>query len=130
MIAIIDEAIRDILVNDATVSAITTRCYPVGIPQNPTWPLMVYGKITGVREHSLQGPTGMATPRYQIEAWAETYSGAKSLAKAMREALDGYRGTVGTVRIGSFLIQSERDIYEDAVGCYRVIQDYYIIHNE
>lgn len=126
----IEQAIRYILVNDATVKAITTRCYPVTIPQDPTYPLIIYAKISGMRDHVLQGPSGLANPRFQIEAWATTYSAAKDLAAAMRGALNNYRGTVGTVRIGSCLIQSERDIYEPEAACHRVVMDYTIWHSE
>lgn len=126
----IEEAIHDILVADSSVKAITTRCYPSTLPQNPTYPLILYAKVTGERINDLSGPSGMAHPRFQIEAWAETYAAAKSLANAIRVCLNGYRGTSGTVRIGSFLIQSERDIYEPEAACHRVVMDYTIWHNE
>ena len=128
--ATIEEAIHDILVADSSVKAITTRCYPSTLPQNPTYPLILYAKVTGERINDLSGPSGMAHPRFQIEAWAETYAAAKSLANAIRVCLNGYRGTSGTVRIGSFLIQSERDIYEPEAACHRVVMDYAIWHNE
>jgi hypothetical protein len=126
----IEKAIRSILIADTTVKAITTRCYPATLPQDPTYPLIVYYKVTGMRDHHLQGPSGLAHPRFQVEAWATTYDAAKALANAIREALDGYSGTQGTVRIGSILIESERDTYEDAVSCHRVIMDFYVWHSE
>jgi len=126
----IEEAIREILVANSTVKAITTRIYPSTLPQNPIYPLILYIRISGYRDYTLMGPSGMAHPRFQIEAWAETYAAAKSLANAIRVCLNGYRGTSGTVRIGSFLIQSERDIYEPEAACHRVVMDYAIWHNE
>lgn len=128
--ATIEEAIHDILVTDSSVKAITTRCYPSTLPQNPTYPLILYAKVTGERINDLSGPSGMAHPRFQIEAWAETYAAAKTLANAIRVCLNGYRGIVGTVWIGSCLIQSERDIYEPEAACHRVVMDYAIWHNE
>ena len=126
----IESEIRYILVNDTEVKKITTRCYPVTIPQSPTYPLILYTKITGMRDHHLRGPSGHAHPHFQIEAWAETYTGAKFLASAIRVALDGYSGTVLGVVIGSILIDSERDIYESEIKIYRVISDWYIWHKE
>ena len=126
----IESAIRSILITDDTVKAITTRCYPVTIPQSPTYPLILYTKITGMRDHTLRGASGHAHPRFQIEAWAETYTEAKTLADAIRNALDDYSGTVlGTV-IGSCLIDSEQDVYESEIEVYRVLQDYFIWHEE
>ena len=128
--ATIEEAIHDILVANNTVKAITTRCYPSTLPQNPTYPLILYIKVTGMRVNDLGGPSGMAHPRFQIEAWAKTYSAAKALANAIRGCLNGYRGTSGTVRIGSFLIESERDFYESEVQCHRIIMDFMVLHDE
>ena len=126
----IETAIRYILINDSTVKDITTRCYPVTIPQSPQYPLILYTKITGMRDHHLQGPSGHAHPRFQVEAWAKTYTEAKTLADAIREALDGYSGTASSTKIGSCLIESEQDIYESEVEAFRVIMDFFVWHEE
>lgn len=126
----IESALKYILVNDVSVAAITTRCYPVKIPQSPTYPLILYTKISGMRDHVLTGPSGHAHPRYQVEAWAETYAGAKTLADAIRDALDGYSGTAQGTTIHSCLIESERDVYESEIEVYRIIQDYFAWHEE
>lgn len=126
----IETAIRYILVNDTTVKAITTRCYPVNIPQTPTYPLILYTQISGHRDHTLRGASGHAHPRFQIEAWAETYTGAKTLADAIRIALDDYIGTASGTKIWSCLIDSERDIYEPEIEVYRKVQDYLIWYEE
>lgn len=128
--ATIEEAIREILATNSTVKAITTRVYPSTLPQAPVYPLILYIRISGRRENTLGGPSGMANPRFQIEAWAATYSAAKALANAIRGALNGHQGTVGQVEIGSLLIQSERDVYEPEVACHRIIMDYSIWHKE
>ena len=126
----IESALHYILVNDTTVKAITTRCYPVTIPQSPTYPLILYTKISGDRDHALRGASGHAHPRFQIEAWAETYTGAKTLADAIRNALDDYSGTAAGTVIHSCLIESERDTYESEIEIYRIMQDYMIWHEE
>ena len=69
--SVIEQALRAILVGDVGVANITTRVYPNFIPQAPTWPLVVYQKASGLRDHDISGPTGKAHPRFQIEAWAE-----------------------------------------------------------
>lgn len=122
----IESSIRSILIADATVKTITTRCYPVTIPQSPTYPLILYTRISGVRDHHFHGPSGIVRTRMQIEAWAETYSGAKTLAAAIRGALDGYTGT----SIGSCLLDNERDIYEPELNVYRVVYDFQILDEE
>jgi len=125
----IEEAIVTTLKADSEVKGITTRVYPNSMPQSPTYPLIVYQKVSGYRPHHLGGVSGVARPRFQIEAWAATYTAAKSLAKAIREALDGTRYTSGTVTFYS-LIQGEFDNYEPNTETHRIIQDYTIRHNE
>lgn len=127
---VIEKAIKAILEADGTVSAITVRIYPNFIPQSPTFPLIVYQRISGFRDQTLSGPSGKAHPRFQIEAWASTYTATKSLANAIREALDGETFVSGTVTIGSCLIQSERDAYEPDVKCHRTIMDFNLWHTE
>lgn len=127
----IEEAIRAIIIANSTVAAITPRCFYLGtIPQKPEYPFTASGKATGGRDHHLRGASGVAYPRFQIEAWAETYTAAKALANAVRKALDGYSGTVGTVDVRSILILSERDFYEEAVKAHRIIMDFSVRHIE
>jgi len=127
---VIEKALKAILAADSGVSAITTRIYPNMIPQDPTFPLIAYQKISGPRDHHLQGPSGKAHPRFQIEAWAKTYTAAKDLANAIRTALDGETFTSGTVTIGSCLIQNEQDGYEPSVKCHRIMMDFNLWHTE
>jgi hypothetical protein len=127
---VIEQALRAVLVADVGVSAITTRVYPNYIPQAPTWPLVVYQKVSGERDHDITGPTGKAHPRFQLECWAETYDEAKSLANAVREALDGNTFTEGAVTIGSVVIQTEFDAYEPDVKCHRIVMDFNVWHTE
>ena len=126
----IEAAIRSILIADDTVKALTTRVYPVALPQSPQYPLILYTKITGMRDHHLQGPSGHAHPRFQVEAWSKTYTEAKTLADAIREALDGYSGTAVGTKIGSCLIESERDDYQNEIEAFRVIMDFFVWHEE
>ena len=129
-VEVIEQALRAILVADAGVSAITTRVYPNFIPQSPTWPLIVYQKVSGLRDQALSGPTGKAHPRFQMESWDKTYDEAKSLANAVRVALDGGTFTKGAVTIGGVVLQSEWDAYEPDVKCHRIMMDFNFWHTE
>ena len=126
---IIESALRAIIIADNGVKAVTTRCYYNYIPQSPTYPLIVIQRVTGSRVHHLSGPSGAVRPRFQIEAWAETYSAAKGLANLIRKALDGKEYTQDGV-IFSCLSQAEIDGYEDAVNAHRIIQDYSVRYTE
>ncbi len=124
----IEEAIKYILINDNGVKAITTRCFPVTLPQNPEFPLILYMRITGIPDNLLKGVSGLTYSRFQIEAWAETYAEAKDLSKAIRDTLNAKTFTVDSVLIGSIVAQNEHDVYEDVVACHRIIQDFTLWH--
>jgi len=126
---IIESALRASIIADDGVKAVTTRCYYNYIPQKPTYPLIVLQRVTGSRVHHLSGPSGAARPRFQIEAWAETYSAAKALANLIRVALDGKEYTSGGVTF-SCLSMAEIDGYEYAVKTHRIIQDYSVRYTE
>ena len=126
---IIESALRAIIIADNGVKAVTTRCYYNYIPQSPTYPLIVIQRVTGSRVHHLSGPSGAVRPRFQIEAWAETYAAAKALANLIRKALDGKEYTKDGVMF-SCLSQAEIDGYEEAVNAHRIIQDYSVRYTE
>ena len=129
-IATVEEAIRYTLINNSGVKAITTRVYPSTLPQNPTYPLVLYFRVTGSSDVALGGATGLQHPRFQIEAWADTYAAAKTLAKAIRAALNCQKFTVDSIRVGSIVIQSERDYYEPDAAMHRIIMDFMVWSTE
>ena len=128
----IEYTLKTFILADGTISGlISVRLYPSKMPQNPKFPLMVYTKISGFREHDMDGST-IATPRMQYDSWASTYAGAKALADALRERLDSYTGLVGspaeTVHFAYLL--NERDFYDDDLLVFRVSMDFEIFHDE
>jgi hypothetical protein len=66
----------------------------------------------------------------QVTSWAATPAGAVDLAAAVRQRLDGYAGTWGTLTIGSCLCVGERDLDDPDAGRSGVAQDYMIQFTE
>ena len=106
--------------------------FPINLPQNVRYPALSYMQVSNVRERDLCGPAGYAHPRISINAWAETYIGARELADAVRQALEGFRGhfVPEETRIGSVRLDNEIDGDEPDVAVYRVLQDYIVSHAE
>jgi len=126
-----EAAIYAILVADGTVSGlVSTRIYPVKLPQSPDMPAITYSRVSGPRIQTIAGPSGLAYPRVQVDSWASTYTGIKTLADAVRQALDGYSGTIASIRIGGIMMDGELDLYEPGVEEYRVTQDYIVWYDE
>lgn len=135
----IEEGLAAFLVANAGVNAlISGRVYPNKLPQDVTLPAITYQRIDSPRihAHDSSGATGTARPRMQIDCWAggsEPYKSAKAISDAVRAALDGYRGTFGTVNpvtVQSALIQNERWNDQADAGVGRMTCDYIIWHLE
>ena len=115
---------------DGTVSGeVGTRIYPVKLPQDPTYPAITYNRVSGVRLHDLDGTAGRATPRLSINSWAATYAGCQTLAAAVRASLDGFNGTLTTIKC-VISLENEIDLFEQDVSIYRILQDYFVSHIE
>jgi hypothetical protein len=130
----IESALRTRALSVAAVSAlIGTRMYPGKLPQDPTYPAVTYTRISGPRLYSHQGATGLAEGRFQFDCWAASYSAAKSTAAAVRESLEGFRGTVGSDVIASIFAVHEADSYEPQEGDegdWRVSLDFWVRYEE
>lgn len=110
------------------------RIYPLRLPQRGKLPAITYQRIDGEREHAMEGTSGLARIRVQLDCWAtdqagrDGYTTVKQLAAAVRGALDGWRGAQGSESIkGAFLI-GDRDLHES--GFFRVSMDFGIWYDE
>src|SRR5579871_3661640 len=108
MTTTIEAGLRGLLTGDPTVSGLVAdRVFPAPAPQGTVYPFVTWQRITGVRDQTLSGPSGMALPTFQIDAWCDSreqlqggsaYMTARAIADAIRLALDGYDGPVGDYR--------------------------------
>lgn len=109
-----EEGLYSLLTGDAGVSAlVSTRVYPLAVPQQVDLPAVAYQRISGPRLLAHDGPTGLAEARVQVTCHAATYIAAKGLADAVRAAVDGYAGTTGGVEFERIGIESEVDGYAE-----------------
>ncbi len=114
----IDAALYSKVTGDGDVGAlISTRMYPLVIPQDVDLEALAYQMISNAREMAHDGPTGFAWARYQITAQANTFTEVVDLINKVRIALDGqvglWGGAGGVTVEGSFVMDT-RDGYEFA----------------
>lgn len=114
----IERGIYSLLTGDAGVAALLgTRVYPEVLPQNPSYPAITYQVVSGGSEYEMEGPANQASPRVQIDCYAESAEGAIALKGAVMAALSGYRGSVGSppVAIQGAFRRSEGSGFEDGL---------------
>ena len=76
---------------------VSTRIYPLILPQNPTLPAVAYQQISGPRVHAMGNDPGITYPRYQFSCWGSTPASAAAVAQQIRLAFENYSGTMGGV---------------------------------
>lgn len=119
----LEPKIVTLLEGNAVVSAlVSTRIYPMILPQDPTLPAITYQRVSGGQISSTDGFSNYENPRIQIDSMATTYAGAKAVAAAVFAAME-LSTTFKAVLIG------DTDIYEDEPEFYRVSMDFSVWHS-
>ena len=127
----IEESIYYKLVNDTGVKALVVkRVYPIRLPQNVTLPCITYQRISTPRLHTHDKAGGTAYPRFQITIWDDNPKDVKTLSDAVRTCLDGWSGTVESVKVQSSLSDDENSDYDPESQIYWTNLDFIIWHEE
>ena len=89
-----EEALRTLLLGTSAVTAICSTNIHFGErEQGTSFPHIVMNTIDDAEGHYLkEDPDGLSQGRVQIDCYAMTYGRAKVLARAVRAAVDGYKG--------------------------------------
>jgi hypothetical protein len=135
-VADIRPALRTFLLADSGIAAaIVGRIYPGKLPQGEGRASIVYTLISDPGDYTMQGASGLAHPRFQIDAWAPTLDAATSLAILIKGRIDGYQGPMGTgadlVMVqGIFRDAGGREEFDDVAKLWRNGRDYFIWFGE
>lgn len=117
----IEDKMVDLLLADAGVAAIAgDRVFPVVVRQTTAFPSVIYRRLPGgERTYSLAGRGGMTTVTVALYGWATSYTTARSLADAIRDALDAYTSNGSTdIQLASVTDGADEWIEElGAFGC-------------
>lgn len=104
-------------------SSVSTRIYPLVVPQQSVFPAITYIRVSGGQQNDLFGYSGIENPRIQIDCWAETYKEIKTIAENVHTVMNA----VTTFRA---ILISDMDFYESDVELYRESMDFKIWNRE
>jgi len=132
MVADLRPELRLFLLDDASVfSAVGgARIFPVVLAEGEKRPSLVYNTITETTDHHTQGPSGLVMVRMQLDAYAQLPDDADTLARAVKDHLDGYRGPMGAIAVQGAFAETARTDYQSEPKLYRVSRDYRIFYGE
>ena len=116
-------------------SQVGNRVYPVLPPAGAEMPCVVYQRTNVERPRSLAGPVGSPAITIQITAFGTSYTNVKSIARAVRLAVDNWTGTTSGVTINRTTLVAEQDgveVLDDnrMLPYYKVQQAYEFRINE
>lgn len=132
----IEEALISLLLADANVAAeIGTDIYWVRSPQEISGrPYATLQVVSDPFNYNLCGPQDLRETGIQIDVWADSYSKAKAVSRAILGVLSGYRGQQGGANIQGTYIGGQRDLPDETTGqesqLFRVSVDVNISWNE
>ena len=102
------------LTNNVAVKAlIGNRLFPNVIPQKTKMPAAAYQTISGPREKTHDGREGLRFKRIQYTCQGSTYREVRTLAEAIGDALNGYRGDMNGLAVQECSIVNEVDGYAE-----------------
>lgn len=131
-----EEAFRSLLIGNGSLTALVSNRISYGRrPQSVSeLPAVVLEKVSAPREYNMDGPSGLVETRIQADCFGETYASAKTTARAVMGAVNGYSGTQSGVVIQRISIENERDSsgIESAANRYLFLTsiDFSIWHDE
>lgn len=103
----------------------------VEMPEGSMLPGLVLSQIAGAGIPTMDGPDALHSARIQVSCYGTTYSDAKQLARAVRNALEGFAGNLpdGT-QVGQTILASEMDAFEDAPFSFHCPIDFEFWYSE
>lgn len=110
--------------NSGVTNLVSTRIYPLKLPQNPTYEAISYQRISNTPTN---GNTDLRESRWQINCWADTYAESQALALAVKTALEEYKDTTATPGIKQAYVANEQDDYDEDVKVFRTIVDVILV---
>ena len=124
----------------SSVLSVGDRVYPRRLPKDAVLPAVTFQVIPAVGPlkvhsdaHDGSGPPDgsfYVRARVQWDAWGDTYLEAEELARELRHALHGFRGTMGDLYPVTCHLDIDMDSYDQDVDIYRRILDGQVSYNE
>lgn len=90
-------------------SLVGNKIFPLLAPQGTGLPLVVYQRTAVERPRHLGGNVGNPVVTLQLTAYDSSYTSVKSIARAVRLAVDNWTGTTAGVTIQRSTLVSEAD---------------------
>lgn len=96
------------LVANAT-SPVTYRIYREHLPQQPTYPAIVFARVTTIGNTILEGPSSLQEVLISLDVLALSDASRMAVASAVKAAINGVRGNLGGASVQLVHVTDEQD---------------------
>ncbi len=97
-----------LLTKTAITDLVSTRIYPLEIPQNATLPAVRLTVVAGGSVRSQDGTSLLGHQTVQVDAISDTWIEAHTVAETIRKELDFYKGTAGSITVRGIHAEDHR----------------------
>lgn len=105
---------------------VSTRIYPLVIPQDGALPAVAYQRISAIRTSSMGEDDGIVRARFQVTVWDTTFDSIRAVAEQIRQALQRYT----TSGIQAIYFLNETDLYDPETLEYGSALDFEVCYEE
>ena len=121
--------VKQLLAYPAVTALVGTRIYPGVAPQGTTADYIIYELLTRHPFQDHGGSGGLHRARMSFLCYSATYANAKAAAAAVTTVLDGFKGTMQGVAVGSCLQDMEADAgFDDELRMHVVVVDFTVLY--
>lgn len=127
-----EEAITAILLGADPVAALVADRVNWGERPGEDMPAITLHRISGARDATMAGRSGLVSSIVQLDVWGRTYRDSKLLARAVIAALPQTRVVAAGITVQGVFINSESDSFEgdDPLPLFRTRIDLSVWHQE
>lgn len=108
----------------ALTALVGTAIYPDHMPQESNTPMVVYGRVSGLREYHLQGYATLENIRMRVDAYSTDLDGRRQVTDQIIAAMEG------SLTYSAIAQMSPFDDFDDVTQMYRRTQDFSIWNKE
>jgi Protein of unknown function (DUF3168) len=104
------------LLGSADLAAIVgTQVWPMRVPEDKKPPALLYQVLRLPRQHTLDGPVGLAEASVRLAVGSRAFADTVSAAAVLRDLYDGFQGTLSGVEVEEAELEDEQDLYDPPI---------------
>jgi hypothetical protein len=134
-VSITQDVVTYLLTKTGVTTHTSTRIYDGHVPQGDSYPAVTVKMIDGGHAHDIDGSAGFATPTVQIDVWSRNKVTNCTVAEAIRQVMQGFKGTMGSSTVTGVSLIGDIDLdgppnIGTEVPIHQKALDYWIRHTE